>query len=104
MQRASAVRGADMWMDDVKDNPVAKRFLEIAGKQRIEEQTRRTLARALIRHARKLNIDPPADTETLLANYADEDSLFEMVEDMVNMTDFTGFLKDHGIDLSGISS
>jgi hypothetical protein len=54
-------------MDDVKDNPVAKRFIEIAGKERIEEQTRRTLARVLVKHAVELNLDLPENAESLLA-------------------------------------
>jgi hypothetical protein len=88
-------------MDEVKYNPVAKRFIEIAGKQRIDELTRRTLARASIKYALRLDLAVPDDAEALLASYADEDALFEMVVDMASMTDFMVFLKVHGVDIPG---
>ena len=90
----------EMWMD----NPVAKQFIEIAGKDRLAEEARRALARVLARHATKLSLDPPDDAETLLATYADEKVLSEMIEDMQNMADFREFLRNHGVEIPGLTS
>lgn len=93
-----------MWMEEVNDNPVAKRFIEIAGKDRLAEEARRALARVLASHAAKLSLNPPDDAETLLATYADEKVLSGMIEDMTNMTDFREFLKDHSVEIPGLTS
>lgn len=97
-----AVLGArelNMWMRDVKDNPVAKMFIEIAGKERIDQQTRRALARALTRHAAKQKLDLPEDAENLLTTFANEESLYEMIEDMASMTNFSEFVSEHGVSI-----
>jgi hypothetical protein len=94
----------EMWMEEVMDNPVAKRFIEIAGKDRLAEEARRALGRVLARRAAKLNLDPPDDAETLLATYADANVLSEMIEDMTNMTDFREFLKDDSVEIPGLTS
>ena len=47
----------DMWIDEVKDSPLIQRIVEIAGKDRIDEEGRRVLARAVINHAVKRSLD-----------------------------------------------
>ena len=93
-----------MWIDEVKDSPIVKEIVEIAGKGRIEEESRRTLARLLVKHANKLKLDIPNDAELLLLTYATEDRLFEMADDMENMLDFNEFIKDHGVAIPGYTS
>jgi hypothetical protein len=99
--------GSNMsWMDEVKDRPAAQQFVEIAGKERIaraaDEAARRTLARVLIKHARKAGLDLQEDPDSLiekLAIYADQARLEQMVEDMSKMTDVREFFRDYNIDL-----
>jgi len=51
----------------------------------------------------KHDLNPPDDAETLLATYADEKVLSEMIEDMQNMADFREFLRNHGVEIPGLS-
>ncbi len=88
-----------MWIEDVKDSPLVKEIVEIAGKERIKDQARRTLAKLLATHAVKRKLDLPPDVEALLATHATEEALFEMANDMENMSNFREFVKSHGVEL-----
>ncbi len=100
----------DMWIDDVKDNPVARRFIEIAGKERIENAERQGMlkfvARTLVRHAIEHNVALSGNAEEIqsaLTTHADDDALYAMVEDMANMAaheDFASFMRSHGVEIS----
>jgi hypothetical protein len=99
------------WIDEVKDRPAAKQFVEIAGKERIaraeDEAARRALARVLVNHARKAGLDLHEDAESLtekLAIYAEQERLELMIEDMDKMTDVRQFLRDHNVDLPGLTT
>ena len=92
----------DMWIDDVKDTPLIQRIVEVAGKDRINEEGRRVLARAVIYHAVKRHLalpDTAEETEVLLTAYASQEALFRMVEDLPAMEDFADFVKEHGVEL-----
>ncbi len=87
-----------MWIDKVKDSPIVKEIVDIAGKERIDERVRR----ALVNHALKNKVPlPHSDEETLdvLASKATEGALYEMVEGMPNMADFNDFARSHGVEL-----
>jgi hypothetical protein len=94
-----AARELEMWMEDAKNNPVGKLFLEIVGRDRFNEQSRRTLARVLLRHAAKRGLTAPENAETVLVTHASEEVLFDMVEDMTSMTDFGTFVRSYGVDI-----
>jgi hypothetical protein len=94
------------WIDEVKDRPAAKEFVEIAGKERIaraaDEAARHALARVLVNHARKAGLDLHEDAESLtekLAIYANQERLEFMIGDMDKMTDVRQFLRDHNVGL-----
>ena len=89
-----------MWIDEVKDSPFARQIVEIAGKARMREEANRPLAKLLVRHAVKLDLDLPHDAAALLMARASEEALFGMANDMENMDSFRGFAKRHGVDLS----
>jgi len=89
-----------MWIDEVKDSPFVRQIVEIAGKDRMREEAKRTLAKLLVSHAVKLDLDLPHDAEALLMARASEEALFGMANDMENMDSFRGFAKRHGVDLS----
>jgi hypothetical protein len=91
----------EMWIDEVKDSPIVKEIVEIAGRERIEEESKRTLAKVLVRRAEKLNLNPPSDAESLLLTYATRESLFDMADDMEHMSDFNDFVRSHGVALPG---
>ncbi len=86
-----------MWIDDIEDNPLAQKFVKVVGKKLMAEESRKTLARLLVAHAKKLNLNPPPDAETLLMSCSEE-ALFEMANDLEHMTDFAGFVRSHGIE------
>jgi hypothetical protein len=98
-----------MWIDDVKDNPVAQHFIEIAGKERLEEARRQGAARfaasVLVSHAIEHNValmGSAEETETALTTYADLETLRLMLKDMSNMADYgdiASFIKSHGVDV-----
>ena len=93
-----------MWIDEVKDSPFVRQIVEIAGKDRMREEAKRTLAKLLVSHAVKLDLDLPHDAEALLMARASEEALFGMANDMENMDSFRGFAKRHGVDLSRSAS
>ncbi len=87
-----------MWIDDIEDNPLAQKFVKVVGKKLMAEESRRTLTRLLVAHAKKLNLDPPSDVETLLMSCSEE-ALFEMANDLEHMTDFVDFVRSHGVEV-----
>lgn len=93
------------WIDEVKDRPFAKEFVEIAGKERIAEAERHGLAKAIVGKA--LEIDPNGDAGSLieyLVRYADEHQLLSMIRDMHEMTDVASFIKEHGVEIPGLTA
>jgi hypothetical protein len=96
-----------MWIEEVKDSPFVKQIVEIAGKDRLEEEKLRGLACGVVDHAVRLKLDlpdTPEDTEHLLASYASKNALLDMINDLQNMSDFREFIKNHGVDLPGYNS
>ena len=82
-----------MWLDDIEDNPLAQKLIRKVS----AAEARRAYARLLVAHAKKLNLDPPADAEALLMPCSEE-TLFEMANDLEHMTDFAGFVRSHGVE------
>jgi len=93
-----------MWIDEVKDSPIVKQIVEIAGKGRIAEAAAQGkqlgMAHSIVRYAIKHNMELPSapeETEAALAEHAYEATLDAMLDDIENMKDFKTFLKRHGV-------
>ncbi len=90
-----------MWIEEIKDSPIAREIAKVVYRDEIEDKGKRILANLLTKHAEKLGLNIQDDTENLLMIYCDEPTLFEMANNMENMTDFGEFVRSHGINLPG---
>jgi hypothetical protein len=108
-----------MWIADIKDSPIVRDIVEIAGKDRIEaaatkgreegrqEGERLGLAKFIVRHAVKSGVAIPySEEETIghLAANAAESTLMDMAETLHDMSDFNEFMKFHGVKLPGFDA
>ena len=90
----------EMLIDDVKDNPVARQFIEIAGKERIELAERLGIAKGIVRTAMSRKLDLPyseADTVEYLAANADEETLLAINAEVSAANDFNDLLRSRGV-------
>jgi hypothetical protein len=120
------MREVKMWIADIKDSPIVRDIVEIAGKDIIEaaatksreegreegrqegreEGERVGLAKFIVRHAVKSGVAIPySEEETIghLANAA-ESTLMDMAETLHDMSDFNEFMKFHGVKLPGFDA
>ena len=91
-----------MWMEEAKDSAIAKRFVEIAGRERLAEQERRGIARSFVSLAEERHCNPEPGMVDELVLYGDEAGLMSLIrnsDDLFVGGDVREFVRSHGIDL-----
>lgn len=98
-----------MWIEDVKDGPMIREVVEIAGRDRLDQERRRGLAMAIVKAAETRGVDVPASLVDALTLYADDDQMQVMISDIVADPqapdgDVAAFVRERGVDLPGYGS
>lgn len=89
-----------MWIEDVKDSPVVKEIVRIAGREEREVAERKGMARSIVSVASSRSIPVRKGMVDDLVLYADSDALQAMMSGIDALTDdLDAFVKDHGVDL-----
>ena len=106
-----------MWIDEVKDSPVVREIIRIAGRKDMEEAKRKGhaeglaegraegLARAVVMLARSRGAQVDDGYVDHLVAYADEDTLRRMMVDERSLDDdLDAFVTAHGVASPGLTS
>ena len=91
-----------LWIEDVKDSPMIREVVEIAERERLDEERRRGLA--IVEAAKARGVDVPAGFADELTLCADADQMQGMIGDIVADDqaldgDLVAFVRGRGIQV-----
>lgn len=89
-----------MWIEDVKDTPVVREIVRIAGRDQMEGERRLGMAKVVAGVASARGIDVPDGFADELALYADEEQLMALTSRIDDLKDdVLEFVREHGVEI-----